>query len=38
MSTEESIHNMPFPVTVDMVVAAIKTADKIGREYKGYDD
>ena len=35
---EESIHNMPFPVTVDMVVAAIKTADKIGREYKGYDE
>lgn len=34
---EESIHNMPFPVTEDMVVAAIKTADKIGREYKGYD-
>ena len=34
---EESIHNMPFPVTPEMVVAAIKTADKIGREYKGYD-
>ena len=34
---EESIHNMPFPVTPAMVVAAIKTADKIGREYKGYD-
>lgn len=31
---EESIHNMPFPVTVDMVAAAIKTADKIGYEYK----
>ena len=34
---EESIHNMPFPVTEDMVVAAIKTADRIGREYKGLD-
>lgn len=31
---DESIHNMPFPVTEDMVVAAIKTADKIGYEYK----
>ncbi|NLZ25216.1 MAG: glycerol dehydrogenase [Clostridiales bacterium] len=31
---EESIHNMPFPVTPDMVAAAIKTADKIGYEYK----
>lgn len=30
---EESIHNMPFPVTPDMIVAAIKTADRIGREY-----
>ena len=29
---------MPFPVTEDMVVAAIKTADKIGRAYKGLDD
>jgi len=36
---EESIHNMPFKVTEDMVIAAIKTADKIGREYKyGYED
>jgi glycerol dehydrogenase len=32
---EESIHNMPFPVTVDMVAAAIITADKMGAEYKG---
>lgn len=32
---EESIHNMPFKVTPDMIVACIKTADKIGREYKG---
>lgn len=31
---DESIHNMPFPVTVDMVAAAIKTADRIGYEYK----
>lgn len=31
---EESVHNMPFPVTVDMVAAAIKTADKIGYDYK----
>ncbi len=31
---DESVHNMPFPVTVDMVKAAIKTADKIGHEFK----
>lgn len=31
---EESVHNMPFPVTEDMIVAAVKTADAIGREYK----
>lgn len=31
---DESVHNMPFPVTVDMVKAAIKTADKIGHEYR----
>lgn len=31
---EESIHAMPFPVTVDAVAAAIITADKLGREYK----
>lgn len=31
---DESVHNMPFPVTADMVAAAIKTADKIGYEYK----
>ena len=35
---EESIHNMPFPVTPEMVVAAIKTADRIGRDFKGLDD
>lgn len=31
---EESIHSMPFPITVDAVAAAIKTADKLGSEYK----
>lgn len=31
---DESIHNMPFPVTVDMVKACIRTADKIGHDYK----
>lgn len=34
---EESIHNMPFPVTAEMCAAAIKTADKIGYAYK-YED
>lgn len=34
---DESIHNMPFKVTPEMVIAAIKTADKIGRDYKGLD-
>lgn len=31
---EESIHNMPFEVTPEMVAAAIITADRIGAEYK----
>jgi len=31
---EESIHAMPFPITVEGVMAAIKTADKIGKDYK----
>lgn len=31
---EESVHSMPFPVTPDMVAAAIVTADKIGAAYK----
>ena len=31
---EESVHSMPFPVTADMVAAAIITADKIGQRYK----
>jgi len=30
----ESIHSMPFPVTAPDVAAAIKTADRIGREFK----
>lgn len=31
---DESIHNMPFPVTEDMVIAAIKAADKIGHDFR----
>lgn len=31
---EESIHAMPFPVTVKAVAAAIAAADRIGQEYK----
>ncbi|MGM0218979.1 glycerol dehydrogenase [Enterococcus sp. AZ126] len=31
---EESIHSMPFPITVDQVKAAIIVADRIGKEYK----
>lgn len=31
---EESIHSMPFPISVDLVAAAIITADQIGSEYK----
>ena len=31
---DESVHNMPFPVTADMVYAAIKAADKIGHDFK----
>lgn len=31
---EESIHAMPFPVTVDMCAAAIMAADKLGKAYK----
>lgn len=31
---EESIHAMPFPITVKEVAAAIATADQIGRDYK----
>lgn len=31
---EESVHSMPFPITVESVAAAIITADKIGKTYK----
>ncbi|GGC95399.1 glycerol dehydrogenase [Enterococcus wangshanyuanii] len=31
---EESIHSMPFPITVEQVKAAIIVADKIGSSYK----
>lgn len=33
---EESVHSMPFPITVEGVSAAIITADKIGKNYKMY--
>jgi len=31
---DESVHFMPFPVTVEDVVAALKVADTLGRSYK----
>lgn len=31
---EESIHAMPFPITIPEVAAAIAAADRMGREYK----
>lgn len=31
---EESVYAMPFPVTVESVAAAIKTADALGMQYK----
>lgn len=31
---EESIYAMPFPVNVELVAAAIKTADELGKGYK----
>lgn len=31
---EESVHSMPFPITVEGVAAAIITADKLGVSYK----
>lgn len=31
---DESVHNMPFRVTEEMIAAAIKTADRIGYAYK----
>jgi glycerol dehydrogenase len=35
---EESVHSMPFPVTPSAMAAAIRTADKIGSEYKKVRD
>ena len=31
---EESIHSMPFPITIEAVASAIKVADRIGGNYK----
>lgn len=31
---EESVHSMPFPITVESVAAAIRGADEIGKAYK----
>jgi glycerol dehydrogenase len=31
---EESIHSMPFPVTIDQVKSAIIAADVIGKKYR----
>lgn len=31
---EESIHNMPFPISIEAVAAAIRTADQLGSDYK----
>lgn len=31
---EESVHSMPFDITIEAVAAAIKTADMIGKEFK----
>ncbi len=31
---EESVHAMPFPVTVEMVMASVKLADAVGKAYK----
>lgn len=31
---EESVHSMPFPITIEAVAAAIIAADKIGKDYK----
>lgn len=31
---EESIYAMPFPITVEAVIAAIKAADAVGLAYK----
>ena len=31
---EESVHAMPFPVTVESVMGAIRTADRLGAQFK----
>ncbi len=31
---EESVHSMPFPISVESVAAAIRAADEIGKSYK----
>ena len=31
---EESIHSMPFPITLESVAGAIMAADRMGKEYK----
>jgi glycerol dehydrogenase len=31
---EESIHSMPFPITIEAVAAAIKAADELGKSYR----
>ncbi len=31
---EESVHSMPFPISVEAVAAAIITADRLGKNYK----
>ncbi len=31
---EESVHSMPFPISVESVAAAIITADQLGKNYK----
>lgn len=35
---EESVHAMPFPVSVESVAAAIKLADLLGRQYLSYNE
>lgn len=35
---EESIHSMPFPVTEEMVVSAIRVADMMGQQFKDQKD
>jgi glycerol dehydrogenase-like iron-containing ADH family enzyme len=35
VQADETIHNMPFPVTADSVAAAIVAADALGRSATG---